>query len=507
MTRGLALAVLGLLLALPLAAPRPADAREEKAKAACLDSWTDPVERVTACTRYLRGGQPPPEEQVRILLARADAYADQDLWDQALADVEAAKALAPESEDVWKSQGYILSLVPRYEDALAAYEQALLIDDKDHWTWYAKGFALVELDRRDEAMAAYSQSIALKPDYAVAIEARGNLQSLIGDFAAAIADWSQVLELEPYRPLLRAKRGELHAVLDDVVEALRDYRVSLLLDPNTERAIYGQERLAEQTGLTLDSPPPLEPRAVAFAPPAPGLTIVYLQQEIDPAAEIVVDPMEEAIGDLVGWFSGPKEKPRPLSSLFVTRRIEGSEGRVVRLAIALAYPALDDPKKLKELAVDWLDGLWPAAFPTPQGKGAEIVYDATLQEVWGLAPGQSVTGDGAVVVTCPAEGVPPDVLATMVGCQPGQTVQIGKLAWTATLVGWEDLLLPIGRTATLRLHYVEQAELTFMGQTKSRTMTTTWWWNPELATWVRRRIEKDGRIEVSEAVKVLTATP
>ena len=502
MTRGLALAVLGLLLALPLAAPGPAAAREEKAKAACLDAWSDPAGRVTACTRYLRGGQPAAQEQVTILLARADAYADQDLWDAALADIEAAKALAPDNAEIWRSQGYILSLVPRYEDSLAAYEQALLIDPADHWTWYAKGFALAKLDRRDEAMAAYDRSLALKPGYDVALEARGNLWSLLGEFEAAVADWSQVLAEAPYRPFLLAKRGELHAVLDNPVEALRDYRVSLLLDPNGERATYGQTRLAEQTGLVLESPLPLAPRAVAFAPPAAGLAIVYLQQEIDPAAEIVVDPMEEAIGDLVGWFAGPKEKPRPLASLFVTRRVEGSAGRVVRMATTLAFPALDDPKKLKELAVDWQDGLWPAAFPTPQGKGAEIVYDATLGEVWGLAPGQSVTGAGQVIVICPAEGAPPDALATMLGCQPGQTVQIGTLAWTATLVGWEEILLPIGRVATLRLHYVEQAELTFMGQTKRRTATTTWWWDPALATWVRRRVEKEGRIETSEAVRV-----
>ena len=507
MARGSALAVLGLLLALPLAVPGPVVAREEKAKEACLDRWGDPAERVTACTRYLRGAKPPPAEQVPILLARADAYADQDLWDLALADLDAALAIAPDDPAIYRAQGYILSLIPRYEEAVAAYDKAIALEPAYAWTWYAKGFSLGKLGREEEALAAYNEAVALAPRYAVALEARGDLLARRGEVDAALADYALVLEIEPYRSFLRAKRGDLLRGRGDTAGALNDYRVALLIDPNSERATYGLELLAQESGLRLDRSLPLEARPVAWVAPATGLTLVYLQQEIDPAAEIEVDPMEEAIGDLVGWFSGPKQKPRPLSSLFVTRRVEGSEGRGVRIALALTYPAYDDAKALKELAVDWQDGLWPAAFPTPQGKGAEIVYDAALLEVWGLAPGQSVAGGGAVVVTCPAEGVPPDLLETMVGCQPGQTVQIGTLAWTATLVGWEEILLPIGRTATLRLHYVEQAELTFMGQTKSRTATSTWWWNPELATWVRRRIEKEGRIEVSEAVRVEQPVP
>jgi len=494
MPKGIA-SVLFLLLAL---AALPASAREEKSKATCLDDESALEERVLACTRYLRGGQPTPEEQVAALQARARAYRDLDRFAESLADIDAALALQPDNDDLHRERGTTCAWMDDHACAVVSYQRAIELNPDYAWTYYALGFSLARLDRFDEALAAYDRALALRPGFADVLDARGNLHMQRGEEAAAIADFTATLALDPYRPFTYVKRGELLAVFGTPAEALRDYRLALLLDPNQVRADWGIERLGVPPELSL----PLEARPFTVAPPPVGLTIDYLQLEVLP--EVVRDPMEEAIGDLVGWFKEPEPLPLPLASLFVTRQVQAIEGRETALAITLSYPDVDDADELLERAVGHIDGLWPSSFPTPKGAGASIGYDLeALAKIWTLTPGESSSGAGTIFVACPAEGTPPDVLAALVGCQPGQTVQIGSLTWTATLEGWEDVLVPVGRHAALKLRYVEDAEMTVMGQTRQRTAVTTWWWSPEIGWWIKRRHEKDGKIEVSEAVRIV----
>ena len=500
MTRGWTASILGLLLvALCLSlAPPPASAREEKAKAACLDSATPPEERITACTRYLRGAKPPPEEQVPILRARARAHRDLERYDEALADIDAALAIRPDDAALYQDRGLILDWKGDNEAALAEYDRAAALDPEDSWTHYARGMVLKELRRLEESIAAFDQALLISPNYAGAFEGRAAAHQLDKNYHAAYDDYGRAVTLRPYRVTNYVRRGRMAELIARPVEAVRLYRIALLLDPNSGAADYALDEMGVDQSRAL----PLAARPVTPGPPRTGLVLHYLQQVIDPAAEVEIDPMEEAIGELAAWFSGPKARPMPLRSLFVTRRVGPVAGKLANITIAASYQGTDSGAEIRESQADYLWGLWPASFPTPQGPGAEIRYGPALAEVWSLAPGQSASGEGEVVVNCPPEGVQPDLLAAIVGCQPGQSIQVGQLSWTATAVGWENILLPIGRHATLRLHYVEQAELTLMGQTKSRSVDLTWWWSPEFDWWLRRRQEKDGEIEVTEVVGV-----
>jgi tetratricopeptide (TPR) repeat protein len=500
MPRG-TLAVLTLLLALLAAAP--AGAREEKAKQDCLDQDLKAEDRITACTRYLRGGRPEAAEKVAILMARARAYRDSKQYDLAIADLNEALTIAPDDAELYQQRGLVYDWQGNEEAALADYEKAIELDPGDAWSHYARGMALKQLGRLDVALKAFEDALAISPNYVSAIRGHADANVKLKDWRAARDDFGKLVHLEPYDDYYWEKRGEMNLRSFAPANAAHDLLVAWRLNPNSDNGQWlidglGIDKHRSQPTIAWDRP---------YVPPRDGLVITYLQQEVTPASQVEVDPMEEAIGDLVGFFGGPAKVDPPISSLFVTRRITGADGDRVMLAGDVTFPGLDSPGLLKDRASSYYFGIWPANFSTPQGDGAVLDYGANLSAIWSLAPGQGTQDEGSVVVHCPAEGVQPDLLATMVGCQPGETVTIGSIDWSARVEGWDVILTPAGRFPALKIVYQESATMTLMGQTRTRDQTVTWWWSPDVRFWVKSKVEKDGHILVTEAVAIGSALP
>lgn len=500
MPRG-TLAVLTLLLA--LLAAGPAGAREEKAKQDCLDKQLAAEERITACTRYLRGGRPVDAEKVTILKARARAYRDSKQYDLAIADLDEALEIAPDDASIYQDRGLVYDWQGNEEAALADYEKATELDPGNAWNHYARGMALKQLGRLEEALKAFEDALAISPNYVSAIQGHADTNVKLKDWRAARDDFGKLVRLKPYDDYYWEKRGEMNLRSFAPANAAHDLLVAWRLNPNSDNGQWlidgmGIDKHRSQPTIVWDRP---------YVPPPDGLVITYLQQEVTPESQVEVDPMEEAIGDLAGWFSGPKKVDPPISSLFVTRSVTGTEGDRVLLGSEVSFPGLDLPGLLKDRASSYYYGIWPANFSTPQGDGAVLDYGAELAKIWSLAPGQSTQDEGSVVVHCPTEGVQPDLLATMVGCKPGETVTIGSMSWSARVEGWDGILTPAGRFPALKIVYQESATMTLMGQTKTREQTVTWWWSPDVRFWVKSKVEKDGHILVTEAVTIGSPLP
>lgn len=500
MPRGV-LAVLTLFLG--LLAVAPASAREEKAKQDCLNKQLTAEERINACTRYLRGGRPEDAEKVTILKARARAYRDSKQYDLAIADLDEALGIAPDDASLYRDRGLVQDWQGNEEAALADYEKAIELDPGDAWSHYARGMALKQLDRFEESLKAFEDALAISPDYVSALQGHADANLKLQDWRAAREDFGKLVGLRPYDDYSWEKRGEMNLRLFAPANAAHDLLVAWRLNPNSDRGQWlidgmGIDKHRSQPTIAWDRP---------YVPPPDGLVITYLQQEVTPESQVDIDPMEEAIGDLAGWFSGPKKVDLPISSLYVTRSITGSEGERVMLTGEVTFPGLDSPGLLKDRASSYYYGIWPANFATPQGDGATLDYGPNLAAIWTLAPGQGTQDEGSVVVHCPAEGVQPDLLATMVGCKPGETVTIGSISWSARVEGWDGILTPAGRFPALKIVYQESATMTLMGQTKTREQTVTWWWSPDVRFWVKSKVEKDGHILVTEAVTIGSALP
>jgi tetratricopeptide (TPR) repeat protein len=482
---------LGVLLLLLLAPAAQADSPDERL---CVTWAAEAETQIAACTRALAQEGLSAEAKVALLDARGYLYRKAERYAEAIADYDAAIALAPEKASLYRDRGQTYSYLKKWDAALADLERSLELDPTDVWTWYARGFMLERLGRDAEALASYDKALELSPKNWNALDGRAKFHLAHGNNALAVADFSTLLEIDPYDPADYVGRGIAYERLGDSAQALRDYRITQLLNANYYEPDEGLDRLGGNVETRA-----AEARPLVFTLPPVGLAITFLEVQIDPKAE--KDEMEEAIGDLVGWFAGPN-KPLPLESHFLRRAVTAVDTRQVSVEAALLYPDWDDDQPQGTQQIVYIDGLWPNLLPTKGNLRAEIRYDqGALAKVWELPLGQTAAGTAKLIAICPDEDVR-DPMAAMIGCTPGKRVPLGKVVWDVTPEAWEEVLVPAGRFVTLKLRHHENAELTVAGQTIKRQTVALWWWSPDVGWFVRRRLNEDDKVRIVEAVAI-----
>jgi tetratricopeptide (TPR) repeat protein len=482
---------LGVLLFLLLATVARADSPDERL---CVTWAAEDETQLAACTRALAQTDLDAEARFILLDARAWLYKKAERYKEAIADYDAAIALFPERASLYRDRGEVHSLLKNYQAALEDLDRSLELEPDYVWGWYARGFMLERLGRNEDALESYGKGLALDPKDWDALDSRAKLQMQLGNNAAAIADLDVLLTIDPYSAAHYVRRGIAWERSSDAAQALRDYRIAQLLNANYYEADEGLDRLGGNVETRA-----IDARPLAFAPPAPGLSLTFLELQIDPKAE--KDEMEEAIGDLVAWFGG-SDKPLPLESHYLKRSVVSVDGRMVGVEAALLYPEIDDDQPSGTQSVVYIDGLWPSLLPTKGNLRAEIRYDqGALQRVWSLKLGEKTSGTAKLIAICPNEEVR-DPMVALIGCAPGKQVLLGKVEWDVTPEAWEEVLVPAGRFATLRLRHHETATLTIAGKSVTRQTVALWWWSPEVGWFVRRRLNEDDKVRIIEAVTI-----
>ncbi len=125
------------------------------------------------------------EARINCGLARAAAGAPE----QALADFDAALALAPGHPGASYNRGVALIKLGRYEDAVAANDAVLAVEPGHLTAWLNRGKALAQLNRYDEALTSYGEVLAIKKDHAdahfnqaLALLTQGKYQRGFGEY-------------------------------------------------------------------------------------------------------------------------------------------------------------------------------------------------------------------------------------------------------------------------------------------------------------------------------------
>jgi tetratricopeptide (TPR) repeat protein len=473
-----ALAIVAIVAA-GLATPAVADVAEDLRS---CDGGNQPrEERVDACTRLIDAGDRTAAELIWIHDRRGDLLYGLQSYDAALADYLVVAELDPGNWEPYAAQGLTLLQLRRDAESVAAYDRAIELNPRVAFNYYRRGLAYRLLDQPDLALADYDQAIQLDPNLAVALLGRGRLHLDQGRLDEALADFSVVLDLSPYNARTYSGRGEIFDRQENFAEAIRDYRVAQLLNPN----LYApEERLP---AIAPDTAAPDLGR-LSFEAPREGLVIDYIQ--VINAVQPEVDEMEAAIGDLLFWFVGEPDKPLPLESDFVTRQIGATVDGVTTVRAGETFST--NPRD--ELRYGQL--LLPLEIPEA---GTAFTYDGA-EAILALAPGESTSGGGQLLLACPPE---PDPVATMLGCTPGvANIPVGSLQWTATFVGWENVLVPAGQRVAARILYDEVAETEMFGQVVSRSASTTFWLDPEIDWWIKRERTEAERIQTIEAVAI-----
>ncbi len=142
--------------------------------------------------------------------------------EDALREISAALALAPDDPEALTEWGVALALSERLDEAVEAFSKAWAADPEDGWARSLSGLVLVSLGRTDEALPDLLGAADLRPEDV-------ELALLAGLAAAASGEEDRAYELVG-RARLRAISGDLplvEAVSDRVAEGHEESKTFL----------------------------------------------------------------------------------------------------------------------------------------------------------------------------------------------------------------------------------------------------------------------------------------
>ncbi len=186
----------------------------------------------------------------------------------ALATLDRALSLAPDSKWAWLWKGYILAQ-DRETTAQAreAYAQAIAIDPRFDLAYYNRGWTWLRVRPQEYAKARedFEQALRIKPDYKEALYGlgmvygyqdrygiaerylsqaleiddmfltawkwRGIVREEMGEYEAALEDFSQAVDLDPSNASLYTRRGRIYQRMENIEAALSDLRLAAEFEP------------------------------------------------------------------------------------------------------------------------------------------------------------------------------------------------------------------------------------------------------------------------------------
>lgn len=176
-----------------------AQAEEERTAGApslsqdCAET-TDPLLRIEACTKLIRGGTLEGPSLATAHTNRGLAYERLDRLDRALVDYSVAIELNPSSAVAHNNRGNVFAALGDLESALADHNRAIEIDPDYAFAYFNRAVDLEDLGRFEEAIRDYSETIRREPGYVVALVSRGTLHCRLGSAAEAEADLRAAIE-------------------------------------------------------------------------------------------------------------------------------------------------------------------------------------------------------------------------------------------------------------------------------------------------------------------------
>jgi tetratricopeptide (TPR) repeat protein len=198
------------------------------------------AETFTLALRYHQAGNLAHAEQLYRQILQADpCYADshhmlgvlacqQGRNEQAVACIQQALALAPDTGVYHANLGVANEALGRFEAALANYEHALRLRPGDADSHYNLANVLRRMNKLDEAVCHYGEALRLKPDFAqahcnlgLALAAQGRLEEAVTHYQDALQLNSRYAEAHINLGVARTEQGRLDEAVTCFQEALR----------------------------------------------------------------------------------------------------------------------------------------------------------------------------------------------------------------------------------------------------------------------------------------------
>lgn len=221
----------------------------------------------------------PKEQRAERLLKRAIACVQGGKPQESIALFSELIGLDPDNETAYLNRGNAYLQTGQFELGVADYSHVIAKNPRLFQAWYNRGTAFLAARQYERAIADLSEAIRQKPGEARAYCNRGLSYLRKSDYEAALADLSAGIEKDATVALCYYARGDLFLrqakhqdAVDDLTRALRlkptvegylqraaaheqlcetdnalaDYRAALALDPRSNAARSGAQRLSER---------------------------------------------------------------------------------------------------------------------------------------------------------------------------------------------------------------------------------------------------------------------
>lgn len=203
----------------------------------------------TLLDRVTPGGL-PLTTQVKVLVMRANAQAEEGHPQVALKTLDEARSLDPRAPAVLLAQAAIYLRNGDMNRAAVASDQAMALapDDADAWTMRA---SLLQLrGDRQGALEAYAKAVSFKPKYLDPRVARAGLLVDMGRMDEAGRELDQILAIEPREPRANYLKAVVAASRGDTTVAKAALQqVTRLLDPVSAAVLARNRQMLLLSGL------------------------------------------------------------------------------------------------------------------------------------------------------------------------------------------------------------------------------------------------------------------
>jgi tetratricopeptide (TPR) repeat protein len=201
-----------------------------------------------ALAAFDRGLQRQPKF-VPIMLDRAEALARMNRTNEAIAQLVAAEALAPESAEVQFRLGDVYQGAKRYPEAEKAYLRAISLAPKNPLPYNNLAWMLVASGGDAKRAVEFAgKAVEMSPRSSPLLDTLGWAQRAAGDLNGAQASLKRAIELEPNFAAYHYHLGVVQRDLKQNAAARSSLRRALELDPKLPQADEAKKLLAELPG-------------------------------------------------------------------------------------------------------------------------------------------------------------------------------------------------------------------------------------------------------------------
>lgn len=171
-----------------------------------------------------------------LLHNRAQVYAKQKQYDQALETFTEVIRRDPNYSEYYIDRGNVYQQLAHYEEALADYSRAIMYSPPYPEAYYNRATSLTLLGREDEALAAYTYSLELDPSSDLALINRVGILYAQGRYDEARQDITEGFIMHPGNPQLLCTLGLVEMAEEHPEEAYQALTAALQGDPTLHEA-------------------------------------------------------------------------------------------------------------------------------------------------------------------------------------------------------------------------------------------------------------------------------